>query len=113
MFKLAPGARVELIADHADLYTGVFGDSGPGYGRVAGAPFTAAFIGPQGSDIEIGYVGEAFVLEATRLGLGTCWVAGMFDRELSHRLFALQPGELVRAVTPVGHPMSRSNSWSA
>ena len=106
-FQLAPGVRVALIADHEELYSGVFGDRGPGYGRVEGAPFTAAFIGPQGADIEVGYVGEAFVLEATRLGLGTCWVAGMFDRGLSGRLFALRPGEQVRALTPVGHPMEQ------
>ena len=106
-FQLAPGVRAEIVAGDADLYKGVFGNNGPAYGRVEGAPYTAAFIAPEGSEIEIGYVGEAFVLEATRLGLGTCWVAGMFDRELSARLFTLQPGERVHAVTPVGHPVEQ------
>lgn len=29
---------------------------------------------------KVGYWGEKLVLEATRLGLGTCWVGGTFDR---------------------------------
>jgi hypothetical protein len=106
-FQLAPGARVALVQDHGDLFTGLFDTVGRAYGRVEGAPWAAAFIGPEGSEIEVGYVGEAFILEATRLGLGTCWVAGMFDREAAQRRFALQPGERVIAVTPVGHPMER------
>ncbi len=79
-FRLAPGARVVLVEDHSVLYAGLLDRGGGGYGRVEGAPWMAAFIGPEGSEIEVGYVGEAFILEATRLGLGTCWVAGMFDR---------------------------------
>ena len=106
-FRLAPGARVALTEDRGGLYTGVLDKVGGAYGRVEGAPWAAAFIGPEGSEIEVGYVGEAFVLEATRLGLGTCWVAGMFDREAAQRRFALEPGERVIAVTPVGHPLER------
>lgn len=30
--------------------------------------------------IKLGYYGEQIVLEATRLGLGTCWVGGNFDK---------------------------------
>ncbi|HET6496372.1 MAG TPA: nitroreductase family protein [Thermoleophilia bacterium] len=106
-FRLAPGGRVALIEDRGGLYTGVLDKVGGAYGRVEGAPWVAAFIGPEGSEIEVGYVGEAFILEATRLGLGTCWVAGKFDRETAHRRFALEPGERVVAVTPVGHPLER------
>lgn len=106
-FRLAPGARVALTEDRGGLYTGVLDEVGGAYGRVEGAPWMAAFIGPEGSEIEVGYVGEAFILEATRLGLGTCWVAGMFDREAAQRHFALEPEERVIALTPVGHPLER------
>jgi nitroreductase len=106
-FRLAPGVRVALTEDRGGLYTGVLDKVGGAYGRVEGAPWAAAFIGPEGSEIEVGYVGEAFILEATRLGLGTCWVAGMFDREAAQRRFALEPGERVIAVTPLGHPLER------
>lgn len=106
-FRLAPGVRVTLTEDRGGLYTGVLDKVGGAYGRVEGAPWAAAFIGPEGSEIEAGYVGEAFILEATRLGIGTCWVAGMFDREAAQRRFALEPGERVIAVTPLGHPLER------
>lgn len=106
-FRLAPGVRVTLVEDHADVYTGVLDRDAVAHDRVEGAPWTAAFIGPEGSEIEVGYVGEAFILEATRLGLGTCWVTGMFDREAVEHLISLEPGEHVVAVTPVGHAVER------
>lgn len=31
--------------------------------------------------VKLGYYGEQIVLEATRLGLGTCWVGGNFDKK--------------------------------
>ncbi len=89
------------------VFTGLGERLGGAYGRVEGAPWTAAFVAPEGAEVEAGYVGEAFVLEATRLGLGTCWVAGMFDRDTADRLTELGPGERVVAVTPVGHPLER------
>jgi len=104
-FRFAPGARVALVAGGGDVFTGLLDRFGGAYGRVEGAPLTAAFIGPKDSELQIGYVGEAFVLEATRLGLGTCWVAGMFDRQTAANLVKLHRGEHVFAVTPVGHPV--------
>jgi len=104
-FRLAPGARVELVEGSGDVFTGLLDRFGGAYGRVEGAPWTGVFIGPKGSENEVGYVGEAFILEATRLGLGTCWVAGMFDRGTAAGLVALHRGEKVMAVTPVGHPL--------
>jgi nitroreductase len=104
-FRIAPGARVELTEGGGGVFTGLLDRFGGAYGRVEGAPWTAAFMGPKGSELQIGYVGEAFVLEATRLGLGTCWVAGMFDRKTAASLVKLHRGEHVFAVTPVGHPV--------
>ena len=106
-FQLAPGARVELVEGDGGIFTGLLDRFGGAYGRVEGAPWTAAFIGPKGSETQVGYVGEAFILEATRLGLGTCWVAGMFDRKTAAGLVKLHRGEHVLAVTPVGHPVER------
>jgi nitroreductase len=106
-FRLAPGARAELMGNAGGVFTGLLDRFGGSYGRVEGAPWAAAFIGPEGSETEVGYVGEAFVLEATRLGLGTCWVAGMFDAEMASRLASLDRGERVIAVTPVGHVLER------
>jgi len=106
-FRLAPGARAELVEGDGGVFTGLLDRFGGAYGRVEGAPWTAAFIAPKGGEIQVGYVGEAFILEATRLGLGTCWVAGMFDRATAASLVKLHRGEHVVAVTPVGHPVER------
>ena len=105
-FSLAPGASVRLTQDSGNLFKGVAEGLG-GYGRVEGAPWTAAFVAPEGAELEAGYVGEAFILEATRLGLDTCWVAGMFDRKTAADLVPLKKGESVLAVTPVGHALDR------
>ena len=106
-FRLAPGARIELVESPDDLFTGLGERVGGAYGRVEGAPWAAAFVAPAGAEHEAGYVGEALVLEATRLGLGTCWVAGMFDRAAAVRLVDLAADEDVVAVTPLGHPLER------
>jgi nitroreductase len=103
-FRLLQPVRVELIKDaSADVFTGLAGS----YGRVDGARWVAAFVGPADSELEIGYAGEAFILEATRLGLDTCWIAGSFDKERAGRLVELAAGERVVAITPVGHGLER------
>jgi nitroreductase len=104
-------ARVVLVDDpDRRLFTGIVGD----YGKVVGTPLGAAFLaGANGDDVSeeaqgaAGYLGEAFVLEATRLGLGTCWVAGSFDKERAERLLDLAHDERVVAVTPLGYPSAR------
>ncbi len=108
------GARACLVDDAGEtLFTGVLG----GYGAVSGMPLTAAFIGrdggaDEGADADsgqsdVGYLGEAFILEATGLGLGTCWIAGSFDKERAGRVIELAPGERVVAITPLGYPTKK------
>ena len=106
-------ARVCLVDDpRQQLFTGLIG----GYGKVAGTPLSAAFIGraPSGDgdvpdDVQaaVGYLGEGLILEATRLGLGTCWIAGTFDHAGAADLVELAPGEQVVAVTPLGYPTTQ------
>lgn len=62
-----------------------------------------ALIGPNNDDVRerFGYFGEKFVLFATMLGLGTCWVAGTFDR--ASVVAPIDAGEVVHDVIPVGH----------
>ncbi len=47
-----------------------------------------------------GYYGELIVLEATALGLGTCWVGASFDQ--NDPIFATEKGEKVVCVITVG-----------
>lgn len=75
----------------------------------AGAPDASPQSASRSDDSEfaieelIGYVGEAAVLEATALGLDTCWVAGFFSPGLTESLIGAGTGETVFAVSPLGH----------
>lgn len=92
-------ARTELVREAPEgLYRGIIG----AYGSIRGASHCLVMIGPEGSAAEVGYVGEAAVLEATALGLGTCWVGGLFNPATASQMIALSPGERVFAVSPVG-----------
>src|SRR5680860_1853316 len=103
----ASAGRVEVIPRlDVDIFTGIVG----GYGKVGPSPSAVLFVeenkggwGPSG----IGYAGEAVVLEATRLGLGTCWVGGFFDPALAAGLLELRDGERIAAVSPLGIPAAR------
>ena len=103
-FRPYPQARAELITEAPDeVLRGVVAS----YGKVKGAPALIAFIG----DIDdpyvnekIGYTGEGIILEATAMGLGTCWVGGsmFFRRGLAESIVGAGEKEKVFAVTPVG-----------
>ena len=101
-------ARLTIIEGATDrLFIGVLGKFAGSYGRVEGAPLVAAFVGRDGHEGEVGHLGEAFILEATTLGLGTCWIAGTFDKTRAGDLVELRAGERVMALTPVGTPVER------
>jgi nitroreductase len=53
--------------------------------------------------IDAGIAGEHFVLQATELGLGTCWI-GWFDKKAVKRLLGLPGGWDVPAMLTVGYP---------
>ena len=102
-FRPFPGARAELVRKPPDeVFRGLIG----GYGRITGASFYMAFIGaldaPQAAEA-VGYTGEGLILEATMLGLGTCWVSGFFRPAAVRSHLSLPDGERVFAVTPVGY----------
>ena len=103
----ASGVRITLVCrDAEELFYGIIG----GYGKIVGSPCAAIFSAPEGCDLELGYVGEAFVLAATGLGLDTCWVAGNFHRKKAADHVPLAAGEHVRAVTPVGYGLARPDT---
>lgn len=83
------------------------------YGVIRGA---AAFIVPVATSAEagtdralfdVGYVGEALVLELTRLGYGTCWLGGTLRKDEFAAAAAAQEGEAVRAVIALGRPADK------
>lgn len=52
--------------------------------------------------VDFGYLFEALVLDLTKEGLGTCWLAGTFHRSAFQEL--IKEGEIIPAITPVGYP---------
>lgn len=104
-FRPFPGVRAELVLDPPEgVFTGLIGR----YGQVSGAPHYIAFIG----DLEApnvqpaaGYIGEGVILEATALGLGTCWVGGFFRPDAVRRDLPLSKNERVLSITPLGYPV--------
>lgn len=104
-FRPFSHVRAEVITESPDdVLRGVVGS----YGKVKGAPALIAFIGDKtDSNIneKIGYVGEGIILEATAMGLGTCWVGGslFFRRGVAESIVGAGENERVFAVTPVGY----------
>jgi len=102
-FRPFPAARSVLVTDFTeDVFRGIVGS----YGKVTGARTFIAFVGdmtnPNVQEM-VGYTGEGVVLEATALGLNTCWVGGFFHPEVTGKLAGTNEHERVLAVTPVGY----------
>jgi len=103
-------ARSLLVTESSEsVFKGVIG----GYGKVKGTHTFIAFIGDMDDQFvqeKVGYTGEAIILEATALGLNTCWVAGFFRPEIVTSLIEVTKNEQVLAITPVGYARE-SESW--
>jgi nitroreductase len=54
--------------------------------------------------VDYGYCMENLILQATALGLGTCWMAGTFNASGFARAINLQEDEFLPAISPVGYP---------
>lgn len=73
------------------------------YGLFTGVQNYIALVGKEDEFFreKIGYYGERVVLEATKLGLGTCWVAGSFDKKSCNCI--VDEGEILIAVIAIGN----------
>ena len=105
-FKPFSNARSCLVTEPAESVSrGIVGS----YGKMKGAPAFIAFIGNMDSvsvQEEMGYTGEGVILEATALGLNTCWVGGFFRPRKVASLIEIKSNERVLAITPVGYAYS-------
>jgi len=99
-----PSVRAVLVESSVDkVFKGIVGS----YGKIKGASVLIVFIGDMDCpnvQEHLGYVGEGIILEATALGLSTCWVGGFFRPEVAASLVNTRGNEKVLAVTPVGYP---------
>jgi len=98
-----PSARACLVTKPAEsVIRSIVGS----YGKMKGAPAFIAFIGNMDCvsvQEEVGYTGEGIILEATALGLNTCWVGGLFRADKVASLIEIKSNERVLAVTPIGY----------
>jgi len=103
-------ARSRLVTEsYENVFKGVIGN----YGKIKGTQTFIAFIGDMDDEFvqeKVGYTGEAIILEATALGLNTCWVAGFFRPEVVTSLIEVAKNEQVMAITPVGYAHEHE-SW--
>jgi nitroreductase len=108
-FRPFPEVRSQLVRKSPEsVFKGLVGR----YGRVKGAPAYIAFIGKMdspGVQEAAGYTGEGIILEATAMGLATCWVGGFFRPEGVRSHIDILPGERVLSVTPVGYAPAEKN----
>lgn len=79
------------------------------YGLVLNPPHLLVGVLPEESEaarLELGYMLEQLVLEATRLGLGTCWVTGSYHPQRAGEAAGLAPGQVAAAVCALGYPVA-------
>ena len=75
------------------------------YGVIRGTPLfiVGAVMNTDKAMEDYGYCMEKNILMATSLGLGTCWLGGMFKRSAFARKIGLSASEVMPAVSPVGY----------
>lgn len=99
-FNRLSGLSIQLIQNGSETFQGIR----KSYGMFSGVQSFFALVGStkdENLNEKAGYYGELLVLEATRLGLGTCWVSGSFDRK--HCPCKLKENEALVCVITVGN----------
>lgn len=94
------GLNIFLIIDGSNVFNGLT----KSYGMFRGVKTIIALKGKKDDenlDEKAGYYGELIVLEATGLGLGTCWVGASFDK--SSQIFDVKDHEKLVCVITVGN----------
>ncbi|MGY5860656.1 MAG: nitroreductase family protein [Candidatus Thorarchaeota archaeon] len=104
------GVRSVVVREPAnDVFKGAVGQY---FFKVTKAPYYIAFIGDMTEtnvQASAGYIGEGVILEATALGLNTCWVGGFYKREAVLKQIDLTENEKLLAITPIGYSEEENN----
>lgn len=77
---------------------------GPGMkSGIKGTDVYAVIVAKKGTPMELeGYMGQALILEATAMGLGTCWLGAYFYPDIVSRNVNLQSEEAIHCVIAIG-----------
>lgn len=103
------GARAEFVDDGGSK---VIQSIIASYGFIQGVRSYIAFIVDKNDRHcyeKIGHLGEMCILEATSLGLGTCWISGTFKPKLVEDHLSIGLSEKVVAITPVGYSSNKKS----
>lgn len=81
------------------------------YGTIKGAKdFLAVTVKDVPFAMEaVGYQFENLVLYATKMGLGTVWLAGTFNRKDFERVMKLAQDDLFPCISPIGYPLEKQS----
>jgi len=91
------GIRIKLAESTEKLFSSLIARS------IKGVTHVALLIGKEDSPyIRVGYKGEALVLEATAMGLATCWMAGTYKQRDARNLAELGEGEKLFGLITIG-----------
>ena len=102
-FRPFPSARAVLVRRTLRTRSSADSSEAMGASRARGSIWPSSAIGEIRTPPEASVTrAKALILEATLLGLGTCWVSGFFRPEAVRRALALGPAESVYAVSPLG-----------
>ncbi|MDY0295074.1 MAG: nitroreductase family protein [Acholeplasmataceae bacterium] len=98
------GHQIRYFVDHQDKQIDDEAKRIGTYGFIKNAP---SFIGGVikndfNAIVDYGYLFESIILQLTKAGFGTCWLAGTFNRNAFKETFV--EGEIIPAITPVGYP---------
>lgn len=94
------GLHIQLILDDPACFSNFLAH----YGKFTGAVNYIALVGPAAMadlDERCGYFGQRIVLEAQRMGLNTCWVAGTYGKGKCKA--AIDAGEKLVCVISIGY----------
>ena len=76
------------------------------YGLISGAKSFIALVGNKNIENykqNLGYYGEMLVLEATSIGLSTCWLGGTYNKNESEKYISIKEDEEIVCIIAVGY----------
>lgn len=113
--RAAIAAAKSPFGGTVDIHIVTAGDAGTfsptTYGMIRGArDFMLLGIGPdRNSLLSAGYIAERAVLEATAMGLGTCWMSGTFSKAEFNKAADFTAGAPLTVVIAMGVPAARKS----
>jgi hypothetical protein len=98
--NIESGLDIEYMVDGSDAFGGIKKSYGM-FKNVRALIVLKGNISDINLKEKVGYFGEKIILEATKIGLGTCWVGGTFDK--NNKLFDISKDKNMVCVITIGN----------